>query len=89
MNNCKYGCNFTKPDNNKYVCLGTPKNLKPWYLKERYSKVHVNQLRINGYRNKVYFEYAGEDNKFLIYTEKEFKAKYPCICIPSHTALIT
>jgi hypothetical protein len=88
IDNCKYGCSFTKPDHNKYVCLGKPENLKSWYVKEGYSKEHINQLKRNGCRDKVYFKYTGEDNKFFIYTEKEFKNNHSSVPIPSHTALM-
>ncbi len=67
-----YKCKFSKPDKQDHVCLGTPQKLKPWYHKEGYSDSHVNTIRDDGYRDKVYFEYTGDGLKFIIYTEKEF-----------------
>jgi hypothetical protein len=75
----QYECRFSKPDNEKRVCLGTPGKLKKWYQKKGYSDDHVPTIMRDGYKDKVFFEYTGDNNKFIILTEKEFKSKHPAV----------
>jgi hypothetical protein len=81
----KYTCKFSKPEGKETICLGEPGNLKQWYIRSGYSLHHVNGIREDGFRDKVYFEYTGVDFESYIYTEGEFKAKYatsPPLVIP-------
>jgi hypothetical protein len=74
----QYRCNFTDPEAPEHICLGEPQNLKSWYLsKKEYAKNYVKQVRRDGHRDQVFFEYTGEHPKFYIYTEKEFASKCP------------
>jgi hypothetical protein len=70
-----YNLRFTKPEDNEKICLGTPSKLKPWYQKKGFSNSLVKTMEENGYRDKIYFEYTGNDEDFYIYTEKEFKKR--------------
>jgi hypothetical protein len=66
----RYEMNFSKPDLEDKVCLGTPSRLKPWY-------------RIKGFDDKVispndriYFEYKGNGTEFIILTEQEYRSRH-------------
>jgi len=71
----RYILNFSKPEDNDKICLGTPKKLKPWYQKKRFSDNDVKTIRKDGCRDKIYFEYSGHDFEFFIFTEDEYRAK--------------
>lgn len=64
----KYELNFSKPDFENWVCLGTPGRLKPWYKKKGFNDTRVNPDEI------VYFVYTGNGREFLILTEAEYKS---------------
>jgi hypothetical protein len=66
----RYDLNFSKPDLDERVCLGTPGKLKPWYQKREFDLKRVNPDEV------VYFEYTGESIEFLILTKEEFIKKY-------------
>ena len=72
----QYECRFGKPDNDKRLILGTPGKLKIWYQRKGYSDDHVPAIRRNGHKDKVFFEYTGDNNKFIILTEEEFRLKH-------------
>lgn len=59
----RYELNFSKPEREHRVCLGTPGQLKPWYQKNR---------RI-GPRAWIYFRYTGQGKEFSILTEEEYR----------------
>ncbi len=63
-----YELNFSKPDLENKVCLGTPGRLKPWYKKKGFNDTRVNPDEI------VYFVYTGNGREFLILTEAEYKS---------------
>jgi hypothetical protein len=62
----RYDLNVTEPHSDDKVCLGTPGRLKPWYQKKGFPFKSVNPDEI------VYFEYTGNSNEFLIFTEEEY-----------------
>lgn len=66
----RYNLNFSKPDNEDWVCLGTPSRLKPWYRKKGFDERTVNP------DDRVYFEYTGQGIEFIILTEQEYRLKY-------------
>jgi len=66
----RYTLNFSKPDSEDRICLGTPSRLKPWYRKKGFDKKTV------GSDEWVYFEYTGHGIEFLVYTEQEYRQKY-------------
>jgi hypothetical protein len=68
--NSRYELNFSKPESDDKVCLGTPGRLKPWYQKKGFAfkTVHSDEI--------VYFEYSGNSNEFLIFTKDEYNKKY-------------
>lgn len=70
-----YSCKFSKPETRDSICLGTPTSLKPWYRRNGYNDLHVNQMRRDGHQDHVYFEYIGEGSRFRIYTEKDYTGK--------------
>jgi hypothetical protein len=63
----RYELNFSKPETEDSVCLGTPSRLKPWYRKKGFNE------RFVGSNEKVYFEYTGDRNEFIILTEQEYR----------------
>jgi len=65
----RYELNFSKPDFEKKVCLGTPGTLKPWYEKKVFDALSVNP------NDKVYFQYTGTGIAFYILTEQEYSSK--------------
>ncbi len=68
----RYELNFSKPEAEHKVCLGTPSKLKPWYQVKGFDYRIVD-------RNDcwVFFEYSGEVNEFFIFTEREHDLRYP------------
>ena len=72
----QYECSLSKPDNEKSVCVGTPGKLKKWYQRKEYSDEHVPTIMRDDYRDKVFFEYTGDSNKFIILTEEEFRLEH-------------
>lgn len=66
----RYDLNVTEPHSDDKVCLGTPGRLKPWYQKKGFPFNSVNADEI------VYFEYTGNSNEFLIFTEDEYGRKF-------------
>ena len=70
-----YDLRFTEPELDEKLCLGKPSKLKAWYQKKGFSDSIVETIEINGYRDKIYFEYTGHKEDFNIYTEKEFKIR--------------
>jgi len=66
----RYNLNFSKPDLEDRVCLGTPSRLKPWYRKKGFDERTVNP------DDRVYFEYTGQGIEFIILTEQEYRLKY-------------
>jgi hypothetical protein len=65
--NERYTLNFSKPNTNHTICLGTPSRLKPWYRKKGFNEKTVGQ---NEY---IYFEYTGRGIEFIILTELEYR----------------
>lgn len=65
----RYQLNFSKPESDDRVCLGTPGRLKPWYKKYGFNFKVVNPDDV------VYFEYTGNSNEFLILTQEEYDGK--------------
>lgn len=65
----RYQMNFSKPDLEDKVCLGTPSRLKSWYRKKGFDNKAVIQ------HDKVYFEYTGHGVKFIILTEQEYRSR--------------
>lgn len=65
----RYELNFSKPDLEKIVCLGTPSRLKPWYQKKGFDAKTVNP------NDRVYFEYTGTGIEFYVLTEQEYSSK--------------
>lgn len=66
----RYEMNFSKPDLDTKVCLGTPSRLKPWYRKKGFDDKVVNP------NDKVYFEYTGHGVEFIIFTEHEYRSRH-------------
>lgn len=62
--------NFSKPDLETKVCLGTPSRLKPWYRRKGFNDNFINP------NDRIYFEYTGKGNEFIILTEQEYKSRY-------------
>jgi hypothetical protein len=65
----RYDLNFSNPNSEKMVCLGTPSRLKPWYKKMKFDASNV------GPSDKVYFKYTGVGVEFHILTEQEYIGK--------------
>jgi hypothetical protein len=65
----RYKLNFSEPENDDRVCLGTPSKLKPWYKKKGFDYRSVNS------EDKIYFEYTGQGVVFYIFTEDEYRLK--------------
>jgi len=63
----KYELNFSKPESEKTVCLGTPSRLKPWYRKKRFDD------QVIGTNDRLYFEYTGNGIEFFVFTEDEYR----------------
>ena len=71
-----FRCKFSKTETVDNATLGTPSQLKSWYNQKGFSSSHVNQIGRDGCRDRVFFEYTGDDFEFWLYTENEFRAKY-------------
>jgi len=65
----RYELNFSKPDLDDKVCLGTPGRLKPWYQKRGFNNKKV------GPDDTIYFEYTGNSNEFLILSKDEHNGR--------------
>ena len=63
----RYELNFSKPDYEDRVCLGTPSKLKPWYQKKGFDENAVAPYE------RVYFKYSGVGVEFNILTEQEYE----------------
>lgn len=66
----RYEMNFSKPDLENKVCLGTPSRLKPWYRKKGFND------KVIGPNDKVYFEYTGNRTEFFVLTEQEYNSRH-------------
>ncbi len=66
----RYEMNFSKPELETKVCLGTPSTLKPWYRKKGFDDDVINP------NDRIYFEYTGKGSEFIILTEKEYKSRH-------------
>ena len=62
----RFELNFSKPESDKSVCLGTPGKLKQWYLNKGF------ELKVVNPNDEIYFEYTGNSNVFLILTKEEY-----------------
>ncbi len=65
----RYELNFSKPETEGKVCLGTPSKLKPWYRKKGFNDRFIDPS------DKVFFEYTGNRNEFFIMTEQEYMSR--------------
>lgn len=65
----QYKLNFSEPENDDSVCLGTPSRLKPWYQKKGFDYRSVNP------DDKIYFEYTGQGVEFYVFTADEYLSK--------------
>lgn len=65
----RYMLNFSEPENDDSVCLGTPSKLKPWYQKKGFD---FRSVKADG---KIYFEYTGYGEEFYVFTEDEYLSK--------------
>jgi len=65
----RYELNFSKPDLEDKVCLGTPSRLKPWYKKKGFDEHIINP------DDRIYFEYTGREIEFNVLTKEEFSTK--------------
>ena len=65
----RYELNFSKPDSEEKICLGTPSRLKPWYEKKGFNAQAVNPS------DKIYFIYTGIGIEFHILTAQEYASK--------------
>lgn len=65
----RYKLNFSEPENDDRVCLGTPSKLKPWYQKKGFDYRSLNS------DDKIYFAYTGQGVEFNIFTEDEYRLK--------------
>jgi len=61
-----YELNFSKPETEDKVCLGSPSRLKPWYRKKGFDDKVVNP------KERIYFMCTGREGEFIILTEKEY-----------------
>ena len=61
----RYELNFSKPEYDDKICLGTPGRLKPWYQRKGFSDGQVNP------DTWIFFEYTGVENGFHIFTQNE------------------
>ena len=66
----RYEMNFSKPDLEDKVCLGTPSRLKPWYRKKGFDDKVINP------NDRIYFEYTGQGSEFIILTEQEYNSRH-------------
>jgi len=66
----RYELNFSKPDSEDRVCLGTPSKLKPWYRKKGFDDHVISP------NDKIYFEYTGNGTEFIVLTEQEYKSRH-------------
>jgi hypothetical protein len=66
----RYELNFSKPDLEDKVCLGTPGRLKPWYRKKGFDDKVINP------NDRIYFEYTGQGSEFIILTEQEYNSRH-------------
>ena len=66
----RYELNFSKPDYDHKVRLGTPSKLKPWYQKKGFDYQIVNP------NDCLYFEYTGHGIDFFVLTEREYRLKH-------------
>lgn len=62
----RYELNFSKPETEDKVCLGTPSRLKPWYRKKRFDDKVINP------NERIYFVYTGREREFIILTGQEY-----------------
>ena len=74
-------CKFSKPETSDCVCLGEPSHLKTWYINHKYAYSNVATVQKNGFKDKVAFEYTGNDFEFIIYSNNAFTKKYPNIIL--------
>jgi hypothetical protein len=65
----RYRLNFSKPDLKDRICLGTPSRLKPWYRKKGFDDAVIKP------KDRIYFEYTGENTEFIVLTEQEHNAR--------------
>ena len=66
----RYEMNFSKPDLEDKVCLGTPSRLKPWYRKKGFDDKVINP------NDRIYFEYTGQGSEFIILTGQEYNSRH-------------
>jgi len=66
----RYEMNFSKPDLEDKVCLGTPSRLKPWYRQKGFDDQVISP------NDRVYFEYTGHGTEFIILTELEYRSRH-------------
>jgi hypothetical protein len=62
----RYELNFSKPESENRVCLGTPGRLKPWYKKKGFDDTSVKP------DGRLFFVYTGRGREFLVLTEAEY-----------------
>lgn len=62
----RYELNFSKPETEDKVCLGTPSRLKPWYRKKGFDDKLINP------NERIYFVYTGREREFIILTGQEY-----------------
>ena len=62
----RYELNFSKPETEDKVCLGTPSRLKRWYRKKGFDDTIINP------NEGLYFVYTGREREFIILTEQEY-----------------
>jgi hypothetical protein len=72
----RYELKFSKPENERTVCLGTVGRLKSWYQKKGFDFADVKG-------ETVYFEYTGNSNEFLLFTTEEYGVKIGTISTES------
>jgi hypothetical protein len=65
----RFELNFSKPESDERVCLGTPGRLKQWYHNKGFDSKMVNP------DDEVFFEYTGISNEFLIFTPDEYRER--------------
>jgi hypothetical protein len=65
----RYELNFSKPDLEDKVCLGTPNRLKPWYRKKGFDDQIIKP------DDRIYFEYTGSGIEFYVLTKQEYSTK--------------
>jgi hypothetical protein len=64
-----YKLNFSKPETENKVCLGTPSRLKLWYRKKGFDDKVINP------NEKIYFVYTGREREFIVLTEEEYNSR--------------